>query len=77
MAAGQDMPAAGSGGNPTITEIEPHSIMVWADHDHGGVAIEITDRAGAGFRTLLDWAPAMDMAMRLAASCARLRGVVT
>jgi hypothetical protein len=63
--------------NPTITEIEPVNVMVWADHDSGGVGIEIADQDGNGFMTLLDWAPALDAAMRIAAACAKLRGIGT
>jgi hypothetical protein len=42
------------------------------DHDVGGVALEI-DEHGAGFRTILDQLVAIDCAMRLIGSVARLR----
>jgi hypothetical protein len=58
----------------TIAEIEPHSVSVQPDHDVGGVVLEVTDQAGAGYRTILDQLVAIDCAMRLIGSVARLRG---
>jgi hypothetical protein len=58
----------------TIADIEPATIVVAPDHDVGGVTLEVTDRDGAGFRTVLDQRVAIDCAMRLIGSVARLRG---
>jgi hypothetical protein len=49
-------------------------VSVQPDHDVGGVTLEVTDRDGAGFKTVLDQLVAIDCAMRLIGSVARLRG---
>jgi hypothetical protein len=58
---------------PTITDLEPHQIDLHPDHDVGGVALEIVDRSGSGFRTIPDQAPALDLACKITAAIARLR----
>jgi hypothetical protein len=40
------------------------------------VAFEVVDRAGAGFRTILDQLVALDITVRIAGAIARLRGYV-
>jgi hypothetical protein len=85
--ATETLPAGDRPGNPTIinlaeykaarppiTSIEPQSVTVAPDHDTGGVLLEIVDRVGSGFATILDQLVAIDVAIRLIGSVARLRG---
>jgi hypothetical protein len=60
--------------DPTIAEVEPHSVSVQPDYDLGGVVLEVTDQAGAGFKTIFDQLVALDVAVRIAGAIARLRG---
>jgi hypothetical protein len=60
--------------NPDITSIEPSNVTVWADMDTGGVSLEVVDRTGRGFATVLDQAVAIDVTLRIVGAVARLRG---
>lgn len=77
--ATDDSNARNPGGNPgnPITDIEPASVDVRPDYGVGGVTFEVVDRTGDGFRTVFDQAVALDVAMRIVGSLARLRGWVT
>jgi hypothetical protein len=60
--------------NPSIASIEPHQVEVRPDYDVGGVALEVVDRTGRGFATVLDQAVAIDVTLRIVGAVARLRG---
>ena len=60
--------------DPVITDIEPFVVGVGADHDVGGVMLEVVDRDGRGFRTVLDQLVALDVVLKIMGAIARLRG---
>jgi hypothetical protein len=57
-----------------IADLEPGTISVQPNYNVGGITLEIVDSAGAGFLTVLDQAAALNLALRLIAAIARLRG---
>jgi hypothetical protein len=71
--ASTNVPAGGSPGNPTITDIEPVIWLVAPDHDVGGVKLEVADRDGNGFTTIFDQDAALDITLRFIGAIARLR----
>ena len=62
-------------GNPVITDAEAAHVGVRPEFDLNAVGLEITDQDGEGFRTLLGWEQAMDLALRIAVAVMRLRGI--
>jgi hypothetical protein len=76
MPMATDDSSASSTYNPSITEIEPRAVEVRPAHDVASVAREISDRDGAGFRTILDQLAALDLSLKLIGSINRLRGWV-
>jgi hypothetical protein len=60
--------------NPSVTSIEPATVTVAPDFDTGGVSLEVVDRAGRGFATVLDQAVAIDVTLRIVGAIGRLRG---
>jgi hypothetical protein len=59
---------------PTIVDVEPHEVDVHPDYPFGGVELVVLDRTGTGFRTIIDQLPALDVAARIVAAVARLKG---
>jgi hypothetical protein len=62
-------------GNPTITDIEAAHVGVRPEFDLNAVELEVVDQDGKGFRALLGWEQGMDLALRVVAGVARLRGI--
>jgi hypothetical protein len=60
-------------GNP-IVDVEAVNISVRPDTGLNAVELAVTDATGDGFRTLFGLDQALDAAMRLIGSIARLRG---
>jgi hypothetical protein len=61
-------------GATMIADVEPVQVEVRADHDTGGVSLEIADRTGSGFRTIFDQAQALDVNRLLRALIALRNG---
>jgi hypothetical protein len=59
---------------PSIIDIEPNSVTVQADHDTGGVQLEVVDRDGNGFRTIFDQLVVLDIVVGCINALAKLRG---
>jgi hypothetical protein len=59
--------------NPTITIVEPATVTVAPDFDVAGITLEVVDREGQGFGTVLDQAAAIDVVLRIVGAVARLR----
>jgi hypothetical protein len=62
-------------GNPAITDVEAAHVGVRPEFDLNAVELEITNQDGAGFRTLLSWEQAMELALAVAIAVTRLRGI--
>jgi hypothetical protein len=60
-------------GNP-ITDVEATNVAVHGNAGLNAVELTVTDAVGDGFRTLFGLDQAIDVAMRLIGSVARLRG---
>lgn len=56
-----------------VVELVAADIIITADHAFDAIKLELVDANGDGIETLLDYALALDLALRLAAACARLR----
>jgi hypothetical protein len=56
-------------------DIEAASIGVRTEFDLNAVELEVSDPNGEGFRTLLGWDQALDLALRFAVAVTRLRGI--
>jgi hypothetical protein len=74
MAASEGSDAPASRNPNTIQYVEPAQVSVQPDFDTAGVALEVVDSAGHGFGTVLDQTVAVDVAIRVISSVARLRG---
>ena len=60
--------------SPDPVIIEPFVVGVGADFDVGGVMLEVLDRDGNGFRTVLPELVALDAVLKVMGAIARLRG---
>jgi hypothetical protein len=74
------MPADDDSGAPalrnpaTVTDLEPDTVDVRPDYAANGVRLEVVDRDGRGFNTILDLDDALGVAMKIIGAIARLRG---
>jgi hypothetical protein len=71
--ANPSSPSGGSPGNPVV-DVEATNVDVAPDFTLNAVRLEVTDQAGDGFRTFFSFDQALDTAMRIIGSIARLRG---
>jgi hypothetical protein len=68
------VPTDGSPGNLTgIVDLEIDQLDVHPDYGLNAVAIEIVSPKGDGVRLWLDLGAALDLVLRIVASCMRLR----
>jgi hypothetical protein len=72
--ATSSVPTDGSPGNRTgIVDLEIDQLDVHPDYGLNAIAIEIVSPKGDGVRLWLDLGAALDLVLRIVASCMRLR----
>ena len=73
------MHANGSANFPqgvAVVELVPDVLEVRPDYAYNAVQVEAVNANGDGVSMLIDYGLALDLALRLAGACARLRRVV-